>query len=69
MEAVRDLQKASSFSGAAQEEFANIQVRLGFQKKLNLQILDVENRWNSMFDLVDSCYQLNDMFEAICNLE
>ena len=40
MEAVSDLLKAICYGGTMREEFANIQVRLGFQKKLDLPNLD-----------------------------
>jgi hypothetical protein len=55
MAVVRDLLKDIRYCGTMREEFANIRVRFGFQKKPDVPNLDAESRWNSMFDMVDSC--------------
>ena len=51
-------------------EFKTIQVRLGCtdNKIVDVHNIDVENRWNSMFLTIDSCYKLKDVFETLCNM-
>jgi hypothetical protein len=51
------------------EDFSTIQIRLGRQYKRDVPNMDVENRWNSMFDMVNKCYELRDVFESLCNLD
>jgi hypothetical protein len=46
-----------------------IQVRLGSRRKLDVPNLDVENRWNSMFEMVKNCYDLRHVFESLCNTD
>jgi hypothetical protein len=65
----RDLLKQFRATVRMREEFATIQIRLGRQYKRDVPNLDVENLWNSMFDMVNKCYELRDVFESLCNLD
>jgi hypothetical protein len=51
------------------EEFATIQMRLGRQYERDVPNLDLENRWNSMLDMVNKCFELQDVLELRCNLD
>jgi hypothetical protein len=52
-------------------EFKKIQVRLGIAdaKIVDVPSLDVETRWNSLFLMIDACYEVKDVFQALCNME
>ena len=49
--------------------FGEIQIRLGRIVKQKFPGLDVDTIWNSMFDIINKCFQLRDVFEALCNME
>jgi hypothetical protein len=66
---VRELLKIVRATVTMREEFAIIQIRLGRQYKLDVPNLDVENRWNSTFDMVSKCYELRDVFKSLCNTD
>jgi hypothetical protein len=66
---VRELIKIVLATVIMREEFATIQMRLGRQYKQDVPNLDVESRWNSMFDTVNKCYELRDVFESLCNFD
>jgi hypothetical protein len=66
---VRELLKVVRATVRMREEFAMIQVRLGSRRKLDVPNLDVENRWNSMFEMVKNCYDLRHVFESLCNTD
>jgi hypothetical protein len=69
IESVRSLLKIVRVSATMRHAFSQIQVRLGRTQKLEVPSLDVENRWNSMFTMINSCYKLRDVFEALWNSE
>lgn len=66
-EKVRSLLKVIRMNEAMRLEFKSMQVKLGRKNKVDLPSLDVKNRWNSMVDMVNSCYELRDVFESLWN--
>jgi hypothetical protein len=51
--------------------FKNVQVRLGKKESETKEVpgLDVENRWNMTFLMIDAAYTLQDTFESLSNIE
>lgn len=47
--------------------FREIQVLLGRRNIVDVPGLDVETRWNSMFEMVDNSFLVKDVFESMCN--
>jgi hypothetical protein len=66
---VRELLKIVRATVRMREEFEIIQIRLGRQYNLDVPNLEVQSLWNSMFDMVNNCYELRDVFESLFNTD
>jgi hypothetical protein len=49
------------------ELFGELSVTLEITKeKATVPNIDVENRWNSMFNMIDACFKFEKVLEALC---
>ena len=71
VEKVRIMLKTVRNCVPMRQEFKQIQVRLGRPVKSIVEVpnLDVENRWNSMFTMIDKCFVQQDVFETFSNMD
>lgn len=69
VEKIRSLLKMIRVSAVLRVAFREIQVLLGRRNIVDVSSLDVETRWNSMFEMVDNCFLVKDVFESMCNKE
>ena len=67
VEKLRKMIKTVRLTPAMREEFKNIQVKLGWQTFKEVPSLDVENRWNSLFIMIDKSFVLRSVFQALSN--
>ena len=63
---IRSMLKAIRISSARRKKYGDIQILLGYQTKKEVPNLDVETRWNSMFKMIDDCYDMRQVFTALC---
>jgi hypothetical protein len=67
---LRQLLKLARNTVVMRELFGELSVTPGITKeKATVPNLDVENRWNSMFNMIDACFKFEKAFEALCNHE
>ena len=64
---LRSLLKAIRASDVMRVSFNKWQKLLGREEEKTLPNLDDENRWNSMYAMVNESHELKDVFEATCN--
>ncbi|BBN01618.1 hypothetical protein Mp_2g08860 [Marchantia polymorpha subsp. ruderalis] len=69
VEKIRSLLKMICVSAVLRVAFREIQVLLGRRNIVDVPGLDVETRWNSMFEMIDNCFLVKDVFESMCNKE
>ncbi|OAE27781.1 hypothetical protein AXG93_2167s1100 [Marchantia polymorpha subsp. ruderalis] len=69
VEKIRSLLKMIRVSAVLRVTFREIQVLLGRRNIVDVPGLDVESRWNSMFEMVDNCFLVKYVFESMCNKE
>ena len=67
VEKIRSLLKMIRVSGALRTAFRDVQVLLGKSTIVDVPGPDVDTRWNSMFEMVDSCFTVRDALESLCN--
>jgi hypothetical protein len=66
---VRELLKRVRLCSAMRLEFRDVQVRMGRTSIITVPALDRGKDWNSLFTMVNKCYELRAVFEALCNVE
>lgn len=66
---LREILKWIRFSGRLREKFREIQISKGRKEIYQLPSLDVSNRWNSSYVLIQKCYDLKDIFNALTTSE
>lgn len=69
VEKIQSLLKMIRVSAVLCVAFREIQVLLGRRNIVDVPGLDVETWWNSMFEMVDNCFLVKDVFESMCNKE
>ncbi|KAH8932110.1 hypothetical protein BDL97_19G056000 [Sphagnum fallax] len=71
LEKLRTMIKTIRLSLKLRAGFKNVQVRLGKKESETKEVpgLDVENRWNTTFLMIDAAYTLQDAFESLSNIE
>jgi hypothetical protein len=71
LEKLRTMIKTIRLSPKLKAGFKNVQVRLGKKESETKEVpgLDVENRWNTTFLMIDVAYTLQDAFESLSNIE
>lgn len=66
VKALRELLKGLRHNKKNRELFAEAQQLLKKETIKDVPGLDVENRWSSMFKMINSCFELRDVFESVC---
>jgi hypothetical protein len=64
---LRDILKMVRNTALMRAAFKQVQIMLGMEHHKDVPGLDVDNRWNSMFIMIDGCFQLANVFEALAN--
>jgi hypothetical protein len=65
---VREMLKVVRVTPMLGQQFRTAQIEMGLSTTKEVPNLDVENRWNSMFMMLESCFQTKDIFEALCKM-
>jgi len=63
---LRELLKGIRFAKKNRELFKEAQILLNKPTVKDVPGLDVENRWSSLFLMIENCIELKDIFESVC---
>ena len=69
MEKIRSLMSTIKYSPHNRELFKEALKNLEITEIKDVASLDIENRWSSTFEIIETCYNFKSSFECVCNDE